>query len=55
MQNKNNKKPSIEFKHTGDKFSMEAAEELRIPNLSDGNLTTAKILYAYELGLKNKL
>lgn len=55
MQNKNRKPSSIEFKHSKDNFTMEAAQELGIPNLSEGNLTTVKIRYAYELGLNGKL
>lgn len=56
MLNKNNKTSSAEFKHDNDNFNMEAAKELGIDlSNSNTNLTTAKILYAYELGLKNKL
>ncbi|MDP4178528.1 MAG: hypothetical protein Q8900_09345 [Bacillota bacterium] len=51
----NSKTSKIKFKNPKDKFSVEAAKEIGI-NISDtNNLTTAKILYAYELGLKGKI
>lgn len=51
---KNDKSSSIKFKHANDNFDAEAAKELGIdPHTS--NVTTAKIIYAYELGLNNKL
>ncbi|WP_175413055.1 hypothetical protein [Clostridium sp. AWRP] len=51
---RNNKTPYIKFKHSNDKFNMEAARELGIdfPNF---NQTTSKIIYAYELGLNDRL
>ncbi|AGY75734.1 MULTISPECIES: hypothetical protein [Clostridium] len=51
---KYNKTPHIKFKHSNDKFNMEAARELGIdfPNF---NQTTSKIIYAYELGLNDRL
>ncbi|MDV3428119.1 MAG: hypothetical protein LIR50_14055 [Bacillota bacterium] len=55
MVNIKDKNPGIEFKHGNDKFDMEAAQELGIDTSNAANVTTAKIIYAYELGLKNKL
>lgn len=54
MANINSKTSGIKFKHTNDKFNTEAAKELGI-NLSNTNLTTTKIIYAYELGLNDRL
>lgn len=54
MTSKNSKTSGIKFKHTNGKFSMEAAKELGV-NLSNTNFTTTKIIYAYELGLNDKL
>lgn len=54
MTETNKKNESTNFKHTNDKFNVEAAQELGIP-LPNTNLPTAKIIYAYELGLNNKL
>lgn len=54
MTNINSKNSGIEFKHGNDKFNMEAAKELGL-DLSNDSLVTAKIIYAYELGLKNRL
>jgi len=54
MQNKNTKNPSANFKHGNDKFSTEVAKEIGI-DLSNANVSTAKIIYAYELGLMNRL
>lgn len=55
MASKNAKNSGIKFKHGNDKFGAEAAEELGIPVSNNSNFTTAKILYAYELGLNDRL
>ena len=55
MFNKNSKNPGIEYKHGNDRFSVEAAKDLGIDLSNKNNLTTTKILYAYELGLDNRL
>ena len=51
---KNDKAPHVKFNHSNDKFNMETARELGI-DFPGFNQTTSKILYAYELGLKNRL
>lgn len=56
MVKKNSKSQNAEFNHGNDKFDMEAAKELGI-NMSnkESNFTTAKIINAYELGLRDRV
>lgn len=56
MVKKNCKSQNAEFNHGNDKFDMEAAKELGI-NMSnkESNFTTAKIINAYELGLRDRI
>lgn len=56
MLKKNCKSPNTEFKHTNDRFDMEAAKELGIDMSNrESNFTTAKIINSYELGLRDRL
>lgn len=55
MFNKNSKKSGIEFNHGNESFSAEAAKDLGVDLSDKNNLTTTKILYAYELGLDDRL
>lgn len=49
------KDSNIDFKHANDKFNIEAAKDVGVPVSNNSNLSTTKIIYGYELGLKNKL
>lgn len=51
-----NKNQNTQFKHANDKFNMEVARELKVDMSNrDSNFTTTKIIYAYELGLRDTL
>lgn len=54
MLRANKKNTNSKFRHDKDKFSMEAGREIGV-DLSNANITTAKIIYAYELGLKDRI
>lgn len=49
-----NKNTGSELKKANDKFNMEAGKEIGVHWLND-DFPTKKIIYGYELGLKNKL
>lgn len=49
-----NKNTGSELKNANNKFNMEAGKEIGVHWLND-DYSTEKIIYAYELGLKNKL